>query len=980
MLLLSRLSLQVPDASRKAGSTAYIAGGVRIVAGSDRDVLATVAMDGRTARVTIQVEPPDICVSCSSCLASPAACLHVWAALLAAMETGNLSASDPITAPRLVIRRSGASAPHAAARSPTAPWQSVLRDVCESLAPVPHHAGSEHEWAHREILFVIDVARSQREQALALELMRRERKQNGDWGKAKPFRLTAGGLSELPDPTDREVLTLLRGATRSHSSHHYGYRSRFDEIEAHYLLAPASLAVIVPRICASGRCHLRSAAGELSARALTLDQGAPWELVLQVARPLGSGDYGMTGGLRRDRESMDLKEPLLLLDGGFLFTGENAARFAGAGAFPWNVKLRRKRAILVPDSGHEILVAELYRTPQLPSLDLPSELALEQVAPEPQPLLTVKRPDGGQPGRLLAELWFCYDGERVAASHPAANILQRERRRVLARDASKEAAARAELDPLGFLPARDAPLALPAHKLPAAVSALVRAGWRVEAQGKLYRSASALQLEVTSGIDWFELRGQARFDGLEVALPRLLRALKRGENTVVLDDGTLGILPEEWMQRYGMLADLGESEPDHVRFARSQVGFLDALVASLPEAQVDEVFARARAELRSFQGVEPLDPPAGFNGSLRPYQREGLGWLRFLRQFGFGGCLADDMGLGKTVQLLALLEMCGAPSTRSGRGQVAVPGGGALPARVQLEQEAARFTPALRILDHTGVERERSATTFARYDVVITTYGTLRRDAPLFASVPFDYCVLDEAQAIKNATTDSAKAVRLVPARHRLALTGTPVENHLGELWSLFEFLNPGMLGRASAFPLGLGARHPQGGSRELLARALRPFLLRRTKQQVERDLPPKLEETIWCELEPRQRELYDELKQHYRQSLLERVRREGMAQSRIHVLEALLRLRQAACHPGLLDAARKDDASAKLDALLPRLREVIEEGHKALVFSQFTSLLAIVRKRLIRSASPTRTWMATRAIARPWSSASRATPPCRCS
>jgi len=226
---------------------------------------------------------------------------------------------------------------------------------------------------------------------------------------------------------------------------------------------------------------------------------------------------------------------------------------------------------------------------------------------------------------------------------------------------------------------------------------------------------------------------------------------------------------------------------------------------------------------------------------------------------------------------------------------------------------------------------------------VLTTYGTLRRDAPRLVDLAFDYVVLDESQAIKNAATASAKAARLLNARFRLALSGTPIENHLGELRSLFDFLNPGLFGR-SAF---CGNSAIDEESVALLSRGLRPFILRRTKEQVASELPPKLEQTLYCELEKPQRVLYDELRDHYRHTLLADHDPAALRRKKIQVLEALLRLRQAACHPGLIDPKRIGAPSAKLDVLIPRIRETIDEGHKALVFSQFTSLLAILRRGL---------------------------------
>jgi SNF2 family DNA or RNA helicase len=301
--------------------------------------------------------------------------------------------------------------------------------------------------------------------------------------------------------------------------------------------------------------------------------------------------------------------------------------------------------------------------------------------------------------------------------------------------------------------------------------------------------------------------------------------------------------------------------------------------------------------------------------------------------------------LGKTIQVLAILDR--RREERKAANSAQCPSLVVVPRSLVFHwrEEAQRFAPKLKILEHFGAARRHPSEHFDDYDLVITTYGTLTRDALHFKNVRFDYCVLDEAQAIKNAGTLSAKAARLVHAEHRLALSGTPVQNHLGELWSLFEFLNPGMLGSATVF--GSVGRNPDAATRAVLARALKPFILRRTKVQVAKELPAKTEQTIYCDLEVKERKLYTELRDYYRSRLLKNGVVEGSGHFKIQVLEALLRLRQAACHPALIDKEKFDQPSAKLDTLLAQVEQVIEENHKALVFSQFTSLLAIVRSRL---------------------------------
>ncbi|MEM1445618.1 MAG: DEAD/DEAH box helicase [Planctomycetota bacterium] len=538
---------------------------------------------------------------------------------------------------------------------------------------------------------------------------------------------------------------------------------------------------------------------------------------------------------------------------------------------------------------------------------------------------------------------------------------------------------------------------LPSKHVPTAVSKLLALGWAVFADQKLLRTAGPPALSISSGIDWFELRGDVSFtdeDGNQqtVALPAILEAARAGRQMVELGDGTQGILPEQWLSEHGLLTAMGELQGDHLRFSASQAALLDALLDDQELDQVDDAFKQAREAIRGFDGIHAAQPHADFHGTLRAYQQHGLGWFTFLRRFGMGGVLADDMGLGKTVQVLAMLQQ-----RRKELGKDAPPSLIVAPRSVVFNwlDEAEKFTPEMKVLAYTGPERDADLKRLDSYDLVVTSFGLMRRDIEKLKPFTFDYTVLDEAQAIKNPSSQSAKAARLLDAKHRLALTGTPVENHLGDLWSIFEYLNPGMLGANAKFAdLVRGAtatiqadhlapptvnptadepsdeaadsdavdaspteeaQKAKASPLHQLASALRPFILRRTKAQVLSDLPAKTEQTIACEMEPAQRKVYDDLRTYYRGTLINQLDADGvtsgksLGRSAFMVLEALLRLRQAACHPQLIDKAginTKDAPSAKLDALMEMLAEIVEEGQKALVFSQFTSMLGLVKDR----------------------------------
>ena len=967
MSLTRTLTQEFEPPVRQRGLAYFARRLVRIRQGSETEIDARVA-GSRDYSVKLRLERGVLHMSCDcEYFDSSGPCKHLWATILAAETNGHLS--NVAGARNLSFDYSGDQPEFALDYDEDyvprpAPSRAEFRPKPQLVPPPPppipawrrqieeigrlrtdNQAGTTAFPAKRQILYVVDVANSALTGGLVLTLVTRDRKANGEWSRIVPLSVKRSRVAQLPLAEDREILATLAGGQQ-----YFGWGTNDYESVPSQCVLPGPLAAgLIKTAIATGRCHIQFRHDPETLTALTWDDGDPWEFALEMRRDSKDG-WAVGGVFRRGQERMSLSEIAIATQGGLVFTRERASRLAEDTRHEWLRHFRTSGLIHAPAGDGEVLLAALLNSPNAPAIDVPQELTFEEVSVQPRPGLRISG-EKSLNARLRSHLSFDYDGCVIESEDTSSGHYDPDRRRFLRRDPAAEKAATDLLNELGvkFQPPnyylKEPAWEMSPTKLPRIVRALVEAGWHLEAEGKVFRRPGSFQMGVSSGVDWFELHGEVSYGETTARLPELLAALRRGETMVRLGDGTYGLLPEEWLARIGPLAGLGTAQGDHIRFHRSQAGLLDALLATQPEASFDETFARMRDELRSFEGVAAAEQPAGFEGRLRDYQREGIGWMNFLRRFGFGGCLADDMGVGKTAQVLGLLE-----TRRELRaaGEVGRPSLVVVPKSLVFnwKQEAARFTPQLRVLDYTGLARE--ANDFAAHDLVITTYGTLRRDALRLKDVEFDYIVLDEAQAVKNAATESSKAVRLLRGEHRLALSGTPVENHLGELWTLFEFLNPGMLGAASVFKLaGNAVRNPDDGTRRLLAHALRPFILRRTKEQVARELPQKTEQTIYCEMEPPQRKLYDELRNHYRNSLLQRIASEGMAKSKIQVLEALLRLRQAACHPGLLDAKRLPEPSAKLDVLLAQLREVLEEGHKALVFSQFTSLLSIVRQRL---------------------------------
>ncbi|MBA7637350.1 hypothetical protein ES703_44993 [subsurface metagenome] len=902
-------------------------------------------------------------------------CKHIWAMILKAEEKGYFrgisedflfgleSSSFHASSGRPSLRSKKVSSD-----APQPNWRNDLERIERATESESRLDGTS--WPPgRELFYVLDVPDTLRKGKPLLHLYFRDRKKDGSRGALRSRNISVKDLSLVPDARHRYMLAMLRELSikQLHDSFRY-FSSTTDSVLSDYWLDIEMYLLLLPRMCETGSFCLKLTEGAgFDPVPVAWDNGPPWEFCLEL-RGAGGGDYELTGFLRRGEEHMGLSTPYLLLAGGLVFTQGDAALLEDFDSFPWISILRTKKRITVAEKQLLELFAKILSMKRVPPLMLPEGLEFRTERIKPLRRLTVRKDPKGYPtGRsgLVGELSFDYNGRILGREDIGVGFYSKDEKLLVFRDPKEEQAALDRLFALGFRQVSsfytdDVRLKLAAGRLPAVVAGLLEEGWYVEAEGIRYRRGGVFNIEVSSGIDWFEVRGSIRFEEQEVVLPELLKALRRGENKVRLGDGTYGVLPQDWLKQYGLLAGFGKEQKDHVRFRSCQAGLLDLLLEGQPHVSCDETFRQFRRRLNGFSKVKPLDPSPGFSGKLRGYQREGLGWFRFLDTFGFGGCLADDMGLGKTVQVLALLdarreEQSGSTRRTSTPGEQASPDDRCpslivVPKTIVFnwKQEACRFTPKLKVLDYTGPGRIKDRGQFRGYDVILTTYGTMRNDIVHLKDFHFDYIVLDEAQVVKNSRTVASKAVRLLTGRLRLSLSGTPIENHLGELWSLFEFLNPGMLGGVSVFQKSLGSRRDfDEQTISTLARAIRPFILRRTKDQVATDLPDKMEQTLYCELGPWERKRYNELRDFYRLSLQKQIGREGLNRAKIQVLEALLRLRQAACHTGLIDKTVISRSSAKVEVLLEHLDDVLAGGRKALVFSQFTSLLAIVRDKL---------------------------------
>ena len=453
------------------------------------------------------------------------------------------------------------------------------------------------------------------------------------------------------------------------------------------------------------------------------------------------------------------------------------------------------------------------------------------------------------------------------------------------------------------------------------------------------------KIHLSSGTDWFDAKVELVFGDQHIGIKDIQKALSNKQSFVQLDDGTLGILPDEWLKKYALLFKVGEGKNNNLRLSKFHLSVIDELYEQRDEKELsfelDEKFER----LREFKNIPNTPIPDELENRLRPYQVSGFQWLNYLENVGWGGILADDMGLGKTVQALSMLSHF-AKEKGNLRALVVCP----TTLIYNWENEIRKFTPSLTMQIHHGSSRSKDPLNLLKSNVIITTYGTLRSDIQMLLSINFDYAVLDESQAIKNPFSKVTKAAGLLHAKNRVCMSGTPLQNNTFDIFAQMNFLNPGLLGSVEFFRNEFSNPIDKFGEQEQkdhLRRLLFPFILRRTKEQVAKDLPEKTETILYCEMDKKQRSIYESYRHAYRDKILGVIDDQGVGKSQLTILQGLMKLRQICDSPAILNEEEKyPNTSIKLEELTREITENIGD-HKALIFSQFLGMLSLIREKL---------------------------------
>jgi len=568
------------------------------------------------------------------------------------------------------------------------------------------------------------------------------------------------------------------------------------------------------------------------------------------------------------------------------------------------------------------------------------EISLEEKPPECLPFLQLRDRTGA-----FADLYFDYGFGRTILSYSHEDYIRDEKgKKNLLRQKESEKGWERDLLETDFVKkiVGNSHYFCPLDKVSKSLAFLLDCGWTIfDYRGnRILRYANyEISIEESSQKNSLLLKGRVQFEGYQADVSEVVGAFNRRERFIQLGEGYTGLMPEQTLERELSFLEESEVVSGEVRLKKNRMGTLAELFSK--QAPHSETLTTLKKAVEDFQGIQEVDLSPSFKGVLREYQRTGVNWIHFLYSQGFHGLLADDMGLGKTVQVIAFLTTLpkGLPHL------IVVP----TSLIFNWKLELTTFFPGCPVTVHHGLDRAKTIEELQSSTIILTSYGILRQDRALFHKMLFECAILDESHTIKNATSMTAQCAFQLQARFRLSLSGTPVENRLEELWSQFHFLMPDLLGEQAQFQADMAAGSADSRFRDNLRKKIRPFILRRTKEAVAKDLPEKIEQTMLVEMVPSQRTTYENFLSQARSGLLKKVGLEGVGEHRLEIFETLLRLRQIACHPALYhyQDLEEEAGSGKMDLLFTELETLKEEGKKVLIYSQFTSMLQLIAKEL---------------------------------
>lgn len=468
---------------------------------------------------------------------------------------------------------------------------------------------------------------------------------------------------------------------------------------------------------------------------------------------------------------------------------------------------------------------------------------------------------------------------------------------------------------------------------------------------KVNKAKGSMMMEVQSDVDWFDLKGEVSFGRDKVKLEKVLERIFQNKRFVDLGNGKKGVIPKDWVNDLRAYRGFFNMDKGKVKLSKYHMPVLESLINLSKKSKLDTGAKKISDRFRNFERISEVKVPKGLKADLRDYQKAGYDWLNFLREYEFNGILADDMGLGKTVQALALLEKV--RTERKGKAKFLIVVPTSLVGNWKAEIE--KFTPGIKTYSHHGSGRVKGEKEFlsmlGKNDLVITTYGVLKNDLANFTKMEFDYIVLDEAHVIKNPISVSARTVSSLRGKRKLVISGTPIQNNLMELWSLFEFLSPGYLGSYDSFKENFVLKIEKGKDGHVvnnLKKMIDPFLLWRNKSTIASELPEKTEMVLNSSFGEEESLVYQTWKDHFSSEINRSIKDKGMNKSRLKILQGLTKLRQVSLHPKMVDE-KYTGSSAKFDLLMTQVEKVLSEGHKVLIFSSFVKMLTIVREEFAR-------------------------------